>query len=75
MDKMDQNVINEIAWREEWIPVGQAAQELSVHPGKLSNLIKGGHLETKKDVLDQRKTLVQRQAVYELFRRKPHPLN
>lgn len=63
--------MDEIAWRQEWIPVGKAVEELKVHPSKLSKMIKNKLLETRNDPLDERKVLVQRQAVYELFRKSP----
>lgn len=58
------------AWRDEWIPMGEIATELKMNPGKLSRIVKNAALETKKDPLDQRKVLVQRKSVYELFRGK-----
>lgn len=70
MNEMNRHV-NDVAWREEWIAVGEAAQELRVAPGKLSKLIAQGYLKTKKDPLDGRKVLIQRLQVYELFRRSP----
>jgi hypothetical protein len=58
-----------IAWREAWVPIGDLAKELKLSAGKLSRVVRNAELPTKKDPLDQRKVLVQRQVVYELFRR------
>lgn len=57
-------------WRDEWIPVSEAAKEVGVRAGKISSLIKDGALQTRQNPIDKRQVLVERKAVYELFRRK-----
>jgi len=56
-------------WRNEWIPVTQAAREVKTYAGKISKLIKQGKLQSQADPLDERVVLVQRQAVYQMFRK------
>lgn len=56
-------------WRNEWIPVTQAAREVKTYAGKISKLIKQGKLQSQADPLDERVVLVQRQVVYQMFRK------
>lgn len=58
-----------IEWREEWISVSQAAKEVGVNPNKFSRLIRQGTLQTQNNPYDEREKLVQRQAVYNHFRK------
>lgn len=60
-------------WRNEWIPVTQAAREVGTYAGKISKQIRQGNLQSQQDPLDERVVLVQRRAVYELFRRSLNP--
>ncbi len=62
--------MNDTLWRDEWITVTQAAKEVGVRPGKMSNLVRDGALITKQNPIDKRQVLVERKAVYELFRKK-----
>lgn len=61
--------MNSIEWREEWITITQAASEVHVSTGKMSRLVKQGRFQTQRNPYDERQVLVQRQAVYEYFRK------
>jgi hypothetical protein len=56
-------------WRNEWIPLSVAAQEVHVSVGKISRLVKNRKFQTQTNPYDERQVLVQRQAVYEYFRK------
>lgn len=52
-----------------WISMNKAAKELGIHSSKLSRLVHNGKLQSKKDLLDSRLTLVDIDEVRELFRK------
>jgi hypothetical protein len=52
---------------EQWVPMNVAARELGVSPTKLSNMAQAGQIETRHDLRDNRKRLVDLVALRKLF--------
>lgn len=51
----------------EWLPLGKAAAEVDISPAKLTRLCKRGRVPSKKDMRDERLTLVDMDALRKLF--------
>lgn len=56
-------------WRDEWISISRAANEVGVRPDKVSKLVRQGKLQSQDNPYDEREKLVQRVAVYRHFRK------
>ena len=51
-----------------WVSMSKASIELKIHLSKLSRLVHSGKIQSKKDPLDNRLTLVNLDEIRELFR-------
>lgn len=43
---------------ELWVPLTEAARSVKISPAKLSNMVKAGKVESRKDPRDERVTLI-----------------